>query len=45
MPNNLQMNFTWPTTSSFATHLARPFLTISIVSIPRRVRQAVCKEP
>ena len=44
-PNNLLTNFAYPTTSSFATHLALPFLTISIASIPRRILQAVCKEP
>ena len=29
MPNNLLTNFACPTTSSFATHLALPFLAIS----------------
>lgn len=44
MPNNLAMNFACPTTSSGAIRLTRPFLTIAIASIPRRVRQAVRKE-
>jgi hypothetical protein len=44
MPNKLLTNITWPITSPFATHLALPFLTISIASIPRKVRHAVSSE-
>lgn len=45
MANNLVMNFACPTTSSAPIHFTRPFLTIAIASIPRRVRHAVRKEP
>ena len=36
MPNSFSTNFIWATVSPFATRLARPFLIMSIASIPRK---------
>jgi hypothetical protein len=43
--NNLPMNFAWAMGSLLASHLTLPFLTMSIASIPRKVRHAVGSEP
>jgi len=43
--NKLLMNCAWPTGSPLAIHLTLPFLTMSIASIPRKVRHAVASEP